>query len=256
MGSGKQPGRGRSSRHRSRYSALPLLRHGLSHGAWPRAWRHHELRPAYDVVIVGAGVHGLATAYYLAANHGITNVAVIDKGYVGGGGSGRNTAIVRSNYLTPDGVRFYDRSVKLYEGLAADLNFNVMFSQRGHLTLAHNDSSLRTMRWRAEVNKLQGVDSEVIGPDEIKKLVPFMDCSDQTRYPILGALYHPPGGTIRHDAVVWGYARAADARGVEIHQGTELLDIDVVDGAVRGVVTNRGPSPRRRSSTARRAGRR
>ena len=193
------------------------------------------------MVIVGAGVHGLATAYYLAANHGITNVAVIDKGYVGGGGSGRNTAIVRSNYLTPDGVRFYDRSVKLYEGLAADLNFNVMFSQRGHLTLAHNDSSLRTMRWRAEVNKLQGVDSEVIGPDEIKKLVPFMDCSDQTRYPILGALYHPPGGTIRHDAVNWGYARAADARGVEIHQGTELLDIDVVDGAVRGVVTNRGP---------------
>ena len=241
MGSGKQPGRGRSSRHRSRYSALSLLRHGLSHGPWPRAWRHHELRPAYDVVIVGAGVHGLATAYYLAANHGITNVAVIDKGYVGGGGSGRNTAIVRSNYLTPDGVRFYDRSVKLYEGLAADLNFNVMFSQRGHLTLAHNDSSLRTMRWRAEVNKLEGVDSEVIGPDEIKKLVPFMDCSDQTRYPILGALYHPPGGTIRHDAVNWGYARAADARGVEIHQGTELLDIDVVDGAVRGVVTNRGP---------------
>jgi sarcosine oxidase subunit beta len=192
-------------------------------------------------VIVGAGVHGLATAYYLASRWGITNVAVIDKGYIGGGGSGRNTAIVRSNYLTPEGVAFYDRSVKLYEQLAAELNFNVMFSQRGHLTLAHNDSSLRTMRWRAEVNKLQGVESEVIGPDEIARLVPFMDVSEHTRYPILGALYHPPGGTIRHDAVNWGYARGADAMGVEIHQQTELLDIDVEDGQVVGVTTTRGP---------------
>ena len=136
----------------AKYSALNLLRRGLTGEGWPRAWRAHDLEKAYDVVIIGAGVHGLATAYYLATNHGITNVAVLDKGYVGGGGSGRNTAIVRSNYLTPEGVRFYDRSVKLYEDLAAELNFNVMFSQRGHLTLAHNDSSLRTMRWRAEVN--------------------------------------------------------------------------------------------------------
>jgi sarcosine oxidase subunit beta len=192
------------------------------------------------VVVIGAGVHGLATAYYLAANHGIRNVAVLDKGYLGGGGSGRNTAIIRSNYLTPEGVRFYDRSVKLYEGLAAELNFNVMFSQRGHLTLAHNDGSLRTMRWRAEVNKLEGVDSEVIGPAEIAELVPFMDVSADTRYPILGALYHPPGGTIRHDAVNWGYARAADALGVEIHQNTEVVGIDVEDGRVRGVQTTRG----------------
>jgi sarcosine oxidase subunit beta len=192
------------------------------------------------VVIVGAGVHGLATAYYLASRWGITDVAVIDKGYIGGGGSGRNTAIVRSNYLTPEGVAFYDRSVKLYAQLASELNFNVMFSQRGHLTLAHNDSSLRTMRWRAEVNKLQGVDSEVIGPDEIARLVPFMDVSEHTRYPILGALYHPPGGTIRHDAVNWGYARGADATGVEIHQQTELLGIDVVHGEVVGVTTSRG----------------
>ena len=147
---------------------------------------------------------------------------------------------MRSNYLTPEGVAFYDRSVKLYEQLAAELNFNVMFSQRGHLTLAHNDSSLRTMRWRAEVNKLQGVDSEVIGPEEIARLVPFMDVSEHTRYPILGALYHPPGGTIRHDAVNWGYARAADAMGVEIHQQTELLGIDVVDDEVVGVTTSRG----------------
>jgi sarcosine oxidase subunit beta len=224
----------------ARYSALSLFRRGLGHADWPRSFHQRDLEPSYDVVIVGAGVHGLATAHYLAANHGITKVAVLDKGYIGGGGSGRNTAIVRSNYLTPEGVRFYDRSVKLYERLSADLNFNVMFSQRGHLTLAHNDSSLRTMRWRAEVNKLEGVDSEVIGPAEIKKLVPFMDVSEHARYPILGALYHPPGGTIRHDAVNWGYARAADHRGVHIHQRTEVVGIDVEGGRVTGVTTSRG----------------
>jgi sarcosine oxidase subunit beta len=223
-----------------RYSALNLLRHGLTGEDWPRAWRAHDLGSVYDVVVVGAGVHGLATAYHLAARHGITRVAVLDRGYVGGGASGRNTAILRSNYLTPEGVAFYDRSIKLYEGLAAELNFNVMFSQRGHLTLAHNDSSLRTMRWRAEVNKLSGVDSEVIDPDEIKRLVPFMDTSDRTRYPIMGALFHPPGGIIRHDAVNWGYARAADALGVHIHQNTEVTGIDVAGGRVRGVRTSRG----------------
>lgn len=224
----------------AKYSALGLLGRGLSRRAWPPVWRHHDLDKTYDVVIIGAGVHGLATAYYLAANHGLTNIAVLDRGYLGGGGSGRNTAIVRSNYLTPEGVRFYDRSVKLYENLAAELNFNVMFSQHGHLTLAHNDGSLRTMRWRAEVNKLEGIDSEVVGPDEVQRLVPFMDVSPEARYPILGALYHPPGGTIRHDAVNWGYARAADALGVQIHQNTEVLAIDVQDGRVRGVRTNRG----------------
>src|SRR4029450_10581685 len=135
----------------------------------------------------------------------------------------------RSNYLTSEGVAFYDRSVKLYEQLAAELNFNVMFSQRGHLTLAHNDSSLRTMRWRAEVNKLQGVDSDVIDPDEIKKLVPYLDTSGRARYRVLGALYHPPVGIIRHDAVVWGYARAADAHGAHIHQNTEVTGIRVED---------------------------
>ena len=222
------------------YSALGLLSRGLTRREWPPAWRSHDLRSAYDVVIIGAGVHGLATAYHLAANHGISNVAILDKGYLGGGGSGRNTAIVRSNYLTPEGVRFYDRSVRLYERLAAELNFNVMFSQRGHLTLAHNDGSLRTMRWRAEVNKLEGVDSQVIGPAEIAELVPFMDVSPDTRFPILGALYHPPGGTIRHDAVNWGYARAVDALGGEIHQNTEVVGIDVDDGRVRGVQTTHG----------------
>jgi sarcosine oxidase, subunit beta len=224
----------------ARYSALGLIRYGLSGSDWPRAWHVHELQPSYDVVIVGGGVHGLATAYYLAKEHGITNVAVLEKGYIGSGGSGRNTAIIRSNYLTPEGVRFYDRSVKLYETLSADLNFNAMFAQRGHLTLAHSDASLRTMRWRAEVNKLEGIDSEVIGPDEIKQLAPFMDTSENVRYPILGALYHPPGGIIRHDAVVWGYARGADACGAHIHQNTEVLGIEVVDGRVRGVRTNRG----------------
>ncbi|HEX6445232.1 MAG TPA: FAD-dependent oxidoreductase [Streptosporangiales bacterium] len=224
----------------SRYSAWRLFATGLRHGDWPAAWRAHEPRSSYDVVIIGGGVHGLAAAYYLATNHGITNVAVLDKSYIGSGGSGRNTAIVRSNYLTPEGVAFYDRSVKLYESLSATLNFNVMFSQRGHMTLAHNDSSLRTMRWRAEVNKLQGIDSEVIDEREVKRLAPHLDVSKHTRYPILGALYHPPGGIIRHDAVVWGYARGADAAGVHIHQNTEVTGIDVSGGRVTGVVTNRG----------------
>src|ERR1700730_6330776 len=223
-----------------RYSAFALLRRGVTKQGWQPAWRQHELKAGYDVVIVGAGVHGLATAYYLAANWDITNVAVVDKGYVGGGGSGRNTAILRANYLTSEGVRFYRPSLQLYETLATDLNFNVMFSQRGHLTLAHTDSSVRTMRWRAEGNKLEGVDSEVIGPDEIKKLVPYLDVTWDTRYPILGALYHPPGGIIRHDAVVWGYARAAAAQGVHIHQDTEVTGIDVEGGRVRGVRTAKG----------------
>ncbi|MDI3329187.1 MAG: FAD-dependent oxidoreductase [Micrococcus sp.] len=234
---------GRASRRpprRERYSALQLVSKGLSGGDWPRVWEHRDLERRYDVVIIGGGLHGLATAYYLAAHHGIRNVAVLDKGYLGGGGSGRNTAILRSNYLTPEGVRFYDRSLKLYEDLAGELNFNVMFSQRGHLTLAHNDGALRTMRWRAEVNKLQGIDSEVIGPDEIKRLVPRLDTSDEARYPILGALYHPPGGIIRHDAVVWGYARAAGRLGVHLHQNTEVTGIDVQNGSVTGVRTNRG----------------
>ena len=223
-----------------RYSAFTLLRHGLSGEPWPRVWQEHPLQRSYDVVIIGGGVHGLAAAYYLAANHGLTNVAVLDKGYIGGGGSGRSTAILRSNYLTPEGVRFYDRSLQLYDQLAASLGYNVMFSRRGHLTLAHSDASLRTMRWRAEVNQVQGIDSKVIGPAEVKKMVPFLDVSESARYPVLGALYHPPGGIIRHDAVVWGYARAAGALGVHVHQQTEVTGIDVAGGQVRGVRTNRG----------------
>ena len=217
------------SRHGYKYSAGRLLRHGLTRDAWPRMWRRPERRDSYDVVIIGGGLHGLATAYYLAQNHGITNVAVVDKGYIGGGGSGRNTAIVRSNYLTPEGVAFYDRSLHLYNTMATDLNLNVMLSRRGHLTLAHTDSALRTMNWRAEVNKLLDIDSAVIGPAEVKRLTPSLDVSPDTRYPILGALYHPPGGIVRHDAVVWGYARAADHLGVHLLQETEVFDI-ICDG--------------------------
>jgi sarcosine oxidase subunit beta len=231
---------GRLRRRKARYSALGLLRRGLSGESWPPLWRTTELRSSYDVVIVGGGVHGLALAYYLGRNHGIHDVAVLEQSYIGSGGSGRNTAIIRSNYLTPEGVRFYDRSVALYEDLAADLNFNVMFAQRGHLTLAHNDSSLRTMHWRAEVNKLVGVDSEVIDPPEIGRLAPFLDVSREPRHPILGALYHPPGGIIRHDAVNWGFARGADAFGVEIHQETRLESIEVKGGKVEAVQTSRG----------------
>jgi sarcosine oxidase subunit beta len=192
------------------------------------------------VVVIGGGVHGLALAYYLGRNHGIHDVAVLEQSYIGSGGSGRNTAIIRSNYLTPEGIRFYDRSVRLYETLSSELNFNVMFAQRGHLTLAHSDASLRTMRWRAEVNKLEGVDSALIDPAEIARLAPFLDVSRDTRHPILGALYHPPGGIIRHDAVNWGYARGADALGAEIHQETRVEDIEVTAGRVSGVITNRG----------------
>ena len=221
----------------ARYSALALLRRRRR---WPPAWPDQDLVGSYDVVVVGGGVHGLATAYYLARNHGISRVAVLEKSYIGSGGSGRNTAIVRSNYLTPEGARFYDRSVKLYERLSVDLNFNVMFEQRGHMTLAHNDSSLRTMHWRAEVNKHEGIDSSVIGLDEVARLAPFIDVTDHPRFPILGALWHPPGGIVRHDAVVWGYARAAASLGVHIHQDTEVTGIDVVSSAVTGVRTTRG----------------
>jgi len=234
----------------ARYSAGGLIMRGLRKHDWPRVWRDHEVKDTYDAVIIGGGVHGLATAFYLAKNHGITNVAVLDKGYLGGGGSGRNTAIVRSNYLTPDGVRFYDRSLELYKNMSVDMNMNIMFSERGHLTLAHTDGALRTMHWRAEVNKLQGIDSAVIGPDEVKKIAPSLDTSSEPRYPIMGALYHPPGGIVRHDAVVWAYARGADKLGVHLHQQTEVLDIlceggegrdgKGAGGKVTGVRTNRG----------------
>jgi sarcosine oxidase, subunit beta len=206
-----------------------------------RMWRPRgELKSRYDVVIVGGGSHGLATAYYLARNHGITNVAVLEKSYIGSGAAGRNTTIIRANYRTPEGAEFYRESVKLYERLGADLDFNLLFSQQGHLTLAHSDRALITMTERAEVNQLLGIDSRVVGRDEIAELCPELDLSEQVTWPIMGALYHPPGGIIRHDAVVWGLARGADRRGVEIHPYTEVTGIERANGRVTGVRTTRG----------------
>jgi len=207
----------------------------------PRMFRHHPtLKPSYDVVIIGAGGHGLAAAYYLARDHGIRNVCVLEKGYIGGGNTGRNTTIIRSNYLTPEGVKFYDESVRLWQDLAQDFDLNLFYANRGHFTLAHTDAALRTMRWRAEVNKHYGVDSELVGPEAVKRAAPMIDLSCGGHAPILGALYHAPGSVARHDAVAWGYGRGADQRGVEIHQQTEVLGIDVQGGQVKGVRTSRG----------------
>src|SRR5262249_16779907 len=184
-------------------------------------WRSHDLKRSYDVVIVGAGVHGLAIAYYLG-KPGLKDIAVLDKGYLGGGASGRNTAIIRSNYRPPQGVAFYDESVRLYQRLAEELDYNLMFSQQGHLTVAHTERGVTTLRERAETNRLLKVDSSLIDRNEIARLVPGLDVSDRPHQPILAGLYHPPGGIIRHDAVVWGYARGADRHGVEVHPFTQL----------------------------------
>jgi sarcosine oxidase subunit beta len=205
-----------------------------------RMWRPRgALKPSYDVVIVGGGSHGLATAYYLR-QHGITDVCVLEKSYIGSGAAGRNTTILRSNYRTPEGARFYDASVKLYEGLSAELEFNLLFSQQGHLTLAHSDRATFVMAERAEVNQLLGIDSRLIYPDEIAKLAPAMHLSAGATFPVQAALYHPPGGIIRHDAVVWGFARGADRGGAEIHPYTEVTGIDRANGRVTGVKTSRG----------------
>jgi sarcosine oxidase, subunit beta len=207
-----------------------------------RMWRpRRELRDSYDVVIIGGGSHGLATAYYLARDHGIKDVAVLEKSYIGSGAAGRNTTILRSNYKTPEGARFYDASVKLYEGLSAELDFNLLFSQCGHLTLAHSDRAMFVMANRAEVNRLNGIDSRLIHRDEIKRLAPAMRVDNPDAvYPVMGALYHPPGGIIRHDAVVWGFARGADRGGVEIHPYTEVTGLARSNGRVAAVHTNRG----------------
>ena len=223
--------------------AFGLLKYGLSRRRPVKRFlsSRPELRPSYDVAIIGGGGHGLAAAYYLAARHGVRNVAVFDKGYLGGGNTGRNTAIIRSNYLTPEGVAFYEESMRLYRGLSEELDYNILYSERGHFTLAHSDAAMRTSRWRAEVNKHLGVDSEVVGREELARLVPLLNMSEEVRHPILGALYHPPGALARHDAVAWGYAGRAQELGVEIHQETEVTGIKVENGRVTGLETSRGP---------------
>jgi sarcosine oxidase subunit beta len=203
-------------------------------------WRRRgELRDTYDVVIVGGGAHGLATAYYLG-QLGITNVAVLEQGYIGSGAAGRNTTILRSNYKTPEGARFYDASIRLYERLSAELDFNLLFSQCGHLTLAHSDRAMFVMANRAEVNQLHKIDSRLVDTAEVARLCPQLNVSEDVTYPIKGALYHPPGGIIRHDAVVWGYARGADRAGVEIHPYTEVQGFERAGDRITAVRTNRG----------------
>ena len=202
-------------------------------------WEKRPLKDRYDVVIIGGGVHGLSTAYYLA-KLGVRDVAVLDKGYLGGGASARTTAIIRANYLTPEGIPFFHESVKLYEGLSKELNFNLLFNQMGRLDLGHTDSAVYGLRLRTEFNQILGVDSRMVGPKEIKKLVPAMDLRQGKPFPVLAALYHPPCGVIRHDAVVWGYARGANRLGAELHPFTEVTGIDRSNGRVTGVETSNG----------------
>lgn len=199
-----------------------------------------DLKPQYDVVIVGGGGHGLAAAYYLAKDHGIRSVAVLEKGYLAGGNTARNTTIIRSNYLTPEGIAFYEESRRLFADLSQELDFNILYSERGHLTLAHTDAALRTARWRAEMNKHLGVKSELVGLEAIAKICPQLNLRSDVRHPILGALYHPPGAIARHDAVAWGYARRAAELGVEIHTHTEVTGFILNNGSVTGVSTTRG----------------
>jgi sarcosine oxidase subunit beta len=226
----------------SRYSILSLARNALTgHRNWPQAWRSPPPRRQYDVLIVGGGGHGLATAYYLASLHGVHNVAVLEKGWLGGGNTARNTTIVRSNYLWDESTRLYEHSMKLWEGLSLELNFNVMFSQRGVLNLGHSLQDMRDITRRVHANRLNGVDGEVLDTAQVKQLVPIINDSPAARYPILGASFQPRAGVARHDAVAWGFARAADALGVEIIQQCEVTAIRRDGGRVAGVDTTRGP---------------
>lgn len=224
-----------------KYSAFSIFKQGLSGNKdWKPVWREPEPKAHYDVIIVGAGGHGLATAYYLAKEHGITNVAVIEKGWLGGGNAGRNTTIVRSNYMMPGNTNFYERSLKLWEGLSQDLNFNVMFSQRGQYSLFHSPGQRDAARRRANLMRANGIDAELLDQDEVRRRVPILDFSENARFPILGAVYQGRAGTARHDAVNWGYARGADSRGVDIIQQCEVTGFVNEGGRIVGVETTKG----------------
>jgi sarcosine oxidase subunit beta len=223
-----------------RYSVLALAREALrQHSGWERAWADAVPKAGYDVVIVGAGGHGLATAYYLAKNHGVRDVAVLEKGWLGGGNTGRNTTIIRSNYLQPPSAAIYEKARSLYEGLSQELNFNVMFSPRGVLMLAQTEHEYRAWKRTAQANRLAGIESELVDRERIRRIVPILNL-DGPRYPVLGGLWQPRGGTARHDAVAWGYARGASAMGVDIVQNCEVTGIDRDADGVTGVRTTRG----------------
>jgi sarcosine oxidase, subunit beta len=223
------------------YSFWSLFKQGLQHNeGWDPAWRSAELKPSYDVVIVGAGGHGLATAYYLAKEHGVRNIAVIEKGYLGGGNTARNTTIVRSNYLWDESALLYEHALKLWEGLTADLNFNVMFSQRGVFNLGHTLQDMRDIERRVNANNLNGIDALVLEAAEVKRRIPLIDTSKSTRYPILGASFQPRAGVARHDAVAWGFARGASKYGVDIIENCEVTELDIAGGRIKGLQTSRG----------------
>jgi sarcosine oxidase subunit beta len=223
------------------YSALNLFRRGLGgHKSWTRAWRDPAPKTHYDVIIIGGGGHGLATAYYLAKVHGIKKVAVLERGWIGGGNTGRNTTIVRSNYRQPALHNLFEFSLKLWEGMSDDLNYNVMFSQRGALFLGHSDSDMIRLAERGDAMRCMGIDAELMSKAQLRKLIPLLDMSDEARFPVVGGLIQPRGGTARHDAVAWGYARAADALGVDVIQNCEVTAMDIRGGKIVGVKTTKG----------------
>lgn len=225
----------------NKYSIFSLARNAMSHhDNWERAWRSPTPKKRYDAIIVGGGGHGLATAYYMAKEHGMRNIAVLEKGWIGGGNTGRNTTIVRSNYLWDEAAFLYEKSMKLWEGLSQDLNYNVMFSQRGVYNLGHTLQDMRDIQRRVNANRLNGVDGEVVNAKELEKRIPHLNCSPDSRYPILGASFQPRGGTARHDAVAWGFARGADSYGVDIIQNCEVTGIRRENGQVLGVETSLG----------------